>query len=140
MNGQRLDHVVLAVQDLAQAAVAWGEVFGLQAEQTYRPEGADMELALLPVGEPDRLGAFLELVQATAEDHRVARFIDERGQGMFSISIQVDDLDGAVRELRTKGVDVSGPEAGPLPDTRIARIPPEAAHGVPVQLIERNRS
>ena len=140
MRLQRLDHLVLAVQDLAQAAVAWGEVFGLQAEQTYRPEGAQMELALLPVGEPDRLGAFLELVQATAEDHRVARFIDERGQGMFSISIQVDDLDGAVRELRTKGVDVSQPEVGPLPDTRVARIPPEAAHGVPVQLIERRRS
>ena len=104
MNGQRLDHVVFAVEDLEQATIAWGHVFGLQAEETYRPAGADMELALLPVG--DGLGALLELVQATTEDHRVARFIDERGQGMFSISIHVDDLDAAVRELRTKGVDV----------------------------------
>ncbi len=138
MSGQRLDHVVCAVEDLEQAAAAWGNVFGLQAEPTYRPEGTDMELALLPVGEG--LVAFLELVQATTEDHRVARFIDERGQGMYSISIHVDGLDGAVRELRTKGVDVSQPEAGPLPDTRIARIPPDAAHGVPVQLLERKRS
>ena len=138
-RSQRLDHVVLAVQELAQAAVAWGEVFGLQAEHTYRPEGTDMELALLPVGEPDQLSAFLELVQATAADHRVARFIDERGQGMFSIAIQVDDLDTAAGELRTKGVDIAQPEVGPLPDTRVARIPPEAAHGVPMQLIERKR-
>ena len=138
MNGQRLDHVVFAVEDREQAAIAWGNVFGLQAEQTYRPEGTDMELALLPVG--DGLGALLELVQATAEEHRVARFIDERGQGMFSISIRVDDLDAAVRELQAKGVDVSQPVAGPLPDTRIARIPPDAAHGVPLQLIQRKRS
>jgi hypothetical protein len=33
-------------------------------------------------------------------------------------------------------VNVSNPVVGPLPDTRIARIPAEDAHGVPQQLIE----
>ena len=60
-----------------------------------------------------------------------------RGLAAHGADIAVIDLDAAVRELQAKGVDVSQPVAGPLPDTRIARIPPDAAHGVPLQLIER---
>lgn len=136
MNVQRIDHLVIAVQDMEAAAAAWAQTFGLKAEPAYQPAGTHMELALLPVGE----GAFLELVRPTTEEHRVARHIAERGEGLFSISLQVDDLDAAVRELREKGATVSDPEPGVLPDTRIARIPRDSAHGVAVQLIERANS
>ena len=136
----RLDHIVLAVQDSEPAISAWAETFGLPAEASIRPEGTHMELTFLPLSGPDGLGAFLELVQPTTEDHRVARHIAEQGEGMFSISLQVDGLDATVRELRAKGATVSDPEAGVLPSSRIARIPRDSAHGVAVQLIERDRS
>ena len=99
-----------------------------------------MELAPLPLADAGRGGAFLELVQPANADHPVARFLEERGEGMFSISVEVDDLDAAVRELQAKGVPISGPEPGLLPDTRVARIPPAAGHGVAIQLIERRHS
>jgi methylmalonyl-CoA epimerase len=135
---QRLDHLVFAVQDAEPAISAWAETFGLRAEAPIRPEGTHMELTFLPLSGPDGLGAFLELVQPMTEDHRVARYLAEEGEGMFSISLQVDDVAAAVRDLRAKGAAVSDPEAGVLPNSRIARIPRDAAHGVAVQLIERD--
>jgi hypothetical protein len=56
---------------------------------------------------------------------------------MFSISVEVDDVAAAVRDLRAKGVTVSEPEAGPWPGTRIARINKGSANGVSIQLLQR---
>ena len=146
---RRLDHLVLAVQELAPALDAWVHAFGLRPEPPYRPPGSHLELARLPVGGPD--APFLELVAVAGEPalparrggsesegtHRVARFLAERGEGMFSLSVEVADLDAAVRDLQAKGVALSGPEPGVWPGTRLARIPRASAHGVAVQLIER---
>ncbi len=137
MNITRLDHLVLSAADSSEVAAAWREVFGLRAQPALRPDGSDLELTPLPLAGHDRGGAFLELVQALTADHRVAASIDENGEGMFSLSLQVDDLDAAVRELREAGVTVSGPEPGLLPDPRVVRFAPAATNGVALQLIER---
>jgi catechol 2,3-dioxygenase-like lactoylglutathione lyase family enzyme len=134
MTIRRLDHIVLATSDIAQAAQAWLAAFDVQAEPPYRPDGSHMELAKLPLA----AGAFLELARPTTDDHRIARFIADRGEGMFSISLHVDDIDKTVADLRSRGVDVSDPEPGAWPNTRLARIPRAAANGVAVQLIERS--
>ena len=91
-----------------------------------------MKLARLPVG-----NAFVELAQPLSEDHCIARSIADRGPGMFSISLAVDDLDAAVADLHAKGVPVSAPEPGVWAGTRIARINKSATNGVSIQLIER---
>ena len=137
---QRLDHLVFAVADSAPAIDAWRQLFGLRAEPSVRPEGTHMELTFLPVGDRDGDRTFLELVRPTTDDHRVARHIAKWGAGMFSLALEVDDLDAAVRELRAKDGTIGDAETGVLPKSRIARIPRDSAHGVALQLIERERS
>jgi len=134
MSIRQLDHIILATSDIAAAAQAWLATFDLQAEATYQPERSHLDLAKLPLG----AGAFLELARPTTDDHRVARFIADRGEGMFSISLEVDDLDATLTEFRSRSVDVSDPEVGAWPNTRLARIPRANAHGVAIQLIERS--
>lgn len=148
MSIERLDHVVLAVDDIAAAAEAWSRTFRLDATPPEQPANTHMELAFLQLEQPapseiegpalsEAEGAFLELVRGTTPEHRVSRHVAELGEGMFSISLQVDDLDAAVASLRERAVEVSDPEPGVLPGTRVARIPRASAHGVAVQLIER---
>lgn len=142
MTIERLDHLILAVADIDTASRAWADALGLEVESTVQPSGTHMELAFLPAGPRDPQPhspnpAFIELVRPTSESHRVARHLAERGEGMFSVSLQVADLDAAVADLRARKIDVSDPEAGVLPDTRVARIPRATAHGVAIQLIER---
>ena len=152
MTIERLDHIVLAVQQLQEAAADWARVLGLQAGASHQPDGSHLQLARLPLGESDAQDAFLELVadlggepalseaegRSPSRSRRVARFIADRGEGMFSISLEVADLDAAVAELRAKQLPVSDPEPGVWPGTRLARIPRASAHGVAVQLIERS--
>jgi methylmalonyl-CoA epimerase len=131
-NLKALDHVVLAATDADAAAARFRDVLGLGTRDIVEPEGTHMRIADIPAG-----NCFVEIVQPLTEDHRVARRIAERGPGMFSIAVEVDDLDAALADLRAKGVRVSDAEPGVWPGTRIARINRSATSGVSIQLIER---
>jgi hypothetical protein len=71
------------------------------------------------------------------QEGRYAEQLKERGEGLFSLSIEVDDLDEAVAHLRGKGAEVSEPQQGIWPGSRVARVSRASAHGVSMQLIER---
>jgi len=130
---KRIDHVVIATGDMADAAAKWERNLGLRVEERVsRPLGSSFDVARLPVGD-----AFIELIQPVEEEGRFAEQLKERGEGLFSISIEVDDLDEAVAYLRGKGARVSDPEQGIWPGSRVARVSQASTHGVSIQLIER---
>ncbi len=130
---KRIDHVVVATEDLEDAAAKWERNVGLRVEERLgRPRGSGFEVARLPIGD-----AFIELVQPVETRGRFAEQFKERGEGMFSLSIEVDDLHGAVAHLRGRGAQVSDPEPGIWPGSRVARVNQASAHGVSLQLIER---
>jgi catechol 2,3-dioxygenase-like lactoylglutathione lyase family enzyme len=130
---KRIDHVVIATGDLDAAAQLWERNLGLKPDAAVeRPMGAGFKVARLPIGD-----AFLELVQPVAKEGRFYQQFQERGEGMFSLSIEVEELGGAIGFLQSKGVRVSEPEPGIWPGSRVARINQRYTHGVSIQLIER---
>ncbi len=133
MKINKLDHVVIATNDLDDALRLWDRNVGLKEDAELKhPLGAGFKVARLPIGD-----SFLELVQPVAEEGRFFEQVQERGEGLFSISVQVEDLDEAVSYLRGKNIHVSDPERSIWPGARLARINHEYAHGVSIQLIER---
>jgi len=130
---KKLDHVVIGTDDLEDAAAKWERNLGLKVDTTLeQPLGSGFKAARLPVGD-----AFIELVQPVEEKGRFYEQFKERGEGFFSISVEVEDLDAAVSYLRDKGAKVSAPEAGIWPGSRVARVSRSSTHGVSIQLIER---
>jgi catechol 2,3-dioxygenase-like lactoylglutathione lyase family enzyme len=130
---QKLDHVVIATQDLEDALRLWDRNVGLKPDASLdKPLGAGFKVARLPIGD-----SFLELVQPVAQEGRFYEQVQERGEGLFSVSVQVGDLDEAVAFLRGENIKVSDPEPSIWPGARIARVNHEYTHGVSIQLIER---
>jgi catechol 2,3-dioxygenase-like lactoylglutathione lyase family enzyme len=130
---KKLDHVVIATEDLDDARRLWEKNTGLREDASVdRPLGAGFKVARLPIGE-----SFLELVQPVATEGRFYQQVKERGEGLFSISVEVEDLDEAVSFLKGRGVKVSEPEPSIWPGARLARINHAYTHGVSIQLIER---
>ena len=131
---KKIDHVVIATEDLDDALAKWQHNVGLTPDASLdRPLGAGFKAAALPIGE-----SFLELVQPVEQSGRFYKRFQERGEGLFSISLEVDDLEEAVSYLKSKGAKVSDPEDGIWPNTRIARINQSSTHGVSIQLIQRS--
>jgi len=132
-NAVGLDHIVFATPDLDATAAKWAATLGLAVSETATIDAAGFRMAKLPAG-----NAFVELITPVDTEGRVARLLADRGQGMFSMSIEVDDLEAAVRDLRAKGVLVSDPAPGAWPGTRTAQVNRQAANGVSLQLLQRS--
>jgi methylmalonyl-CoA/ethylmalonyl-CoA epimerase len=58
-------------------------------------------------------GFTLELLEPYREDNAIARFLRTRGEGLYQLSLMVDDVDAAAGDLRAAGLRVIGPRTYP---------------------------
>ena len=128
MKAKRIDHIGIVVKDLDAALATYGANFGFAADSS---RGGDVPAlgiknAFMPVG-----GSDLEFIQPTGDEGPVAQFAKERGEGTFMLSIEVDNIEEAVEHLRGLGARVGNPSNG------VAFVSAKSAHGVNLQLVQR---
>lgn len=133
MNCTRVDHVGIAVKDLAASVKWYEETLGLHSKGTEVVQEQQVTVAFLPCGDSE-----LELLESTSPGGPIARFIEKNGEGIQHIAIRVDDIDAALAELKEKGVRLidQTPRYG-AGGARIAFLHPKATHGVLLELCER---
>lgn len=133
MNCTRVDHVGIAVKDLAASVKWYEETLGLHSKGTEVVQEQQVTVAFLPCGDSE-----LELPESTSPEGPIARFIEKNGEGIQHIAIRVDDIDAALAELKEKGVRLidQTPRYG-AGGARIAFLHPKATHGVLLELCER---
>jgi len=92
-----------------------------------------VKTAFLPLKDSE-----VELLEPTAEDSPVAKFIAKKGEGMHHMALRVDDLEAALAELKAKGVRLidEKPRRG-AGGALIAFIHPAATGGVLLELCQR---
>lgn len=131
MKVEKIDHISLAVRDLAEARKAYEEILGLELHSTYVSEEEKIRVARYRVGD-----VWLELMEATAEGD-VSRFLGKRGEGIFLISYQVSDVDQALAELKDKGYKTIDDKPRHLLGTRYAFInQPKELCGVLTEVLD----
>jgi methylmalonyl-CoA/ethylmalonyl-CoA epimerase len=132
MKFKRVEHVAIAVHDIAEVMKIFQEKLGLSLEYEEDFPQYKTKIAMYPVGE-----TYLELLEATAHGSDVAKWIGEKGQGLYHICLEVDDIDGALAELKAKGVGLldEKPRTG-HGGSRIAFLDPRSTANVLVELAE----
>ena len=130
MQAKRIDHVVVAVKDLDAAVTAYQENFGLRRVSGGDVLSLGIRNVFLQIGD-----AQIELMTPLEAHGPVADFLATHGGGMYLLSLEVDNLEAAVAELRDKGVRVTMVEGSA--GQRLAFVSPRATHGVLLQLLER---
>jgi methylmalonyl-CoA/ethylmalonyl-CoA epimerase len=126
----RLDHIGIAVSNLEEALTFYRDALGLEVEAPEDVGSQHVRAHFIPAGD-----AALELLEATAEDSPVARYLARRGPGLHHITLRVDDLSAALAELRARGVRLIDDTARPgAHGCLVAFIHPSSTHGVLVEL------
>ena len=130
MKIKRVEHIAIAVDSLQQSASMLRDAFGIDVE--YEEKIGATRLAMLPVGE-----TYIELLESSAPDSGVSQWIREKGAGLFHICFEVEDIDGALAELKAKGVKLRDekPRIG-HGGSRIAFIDPASTGNVLIELAE----
>jgi methylmalonyl-CoA epimerase len=130
-----LDHIGIAVGDLAQALAFYRDALGLEVEPPEEVPSQRVRAHFVPVGE-----ATLELLEPTAPDSPIAKFIEKRGPGVHHVTLRVDDLREALGRLKARGVRLidEAPRDG-AEGSLIAFVHPASTHGVLVELKQRRK-
>jgi methylmalonyl-CoA/ethylmalonyl-CoA epimerase len=131
LSGMRVDHVGVAVADLA-AARRFFEDLGLACTGEEEVEEQRVRVALFPVGE-----SRVELLESLDPEGPVGKFIARKGPGLHHLSLHVPDLEAALAALAAKGYDLIDrtPRIG-AGGHRIAFIHPRSTGGVLLELCE----
>ena len=126
----KIDHLGIAVNDISEAVRTY-EALGFAVESSHDVPTEKVRTAFLPVGE-----SHLELLEPTDPSSVIARFLEKR-KGLHHVCILVEDLDGALAELKGKGVALldEAPRVG-AGGCRVAFIHPKSAGGVLLELKE----
>lgn len=93
-----IDHLGIAVKDIAQARKLY-EQLGLKVVREEVVEHEKVKVAMIPIGDESRI----ELLEATADDSAVAKFIAKRGEGIHHIAIHVANLSETIETLKKAG-------------------------------------
>ncbi|OGT83448.1 MAG: methylmalonyl-CoA epimerase [Gammaproteobacteria bacterium RIFCSPLOWO2_02_FULL_61_13] len=131
MNVNKIDHICIAVRDLDAARKIWEPLLGKQQpDDAYVDEPEKIRVARYWVGEVG-----FELMESTAPDGDVAKFIDKRGEGVMIISLNVDNTRESMAELSGQGYPfIGGPR--PFRDCEFTFIHPRKVNGVLLELID----
>jgi len=97
-DGLRLDHLGIAVKSIA-AAKGFYELLGMSVSHEETVEHEQVKTAMLPMGD-----SRIELLEPTAEDSTIGRFLAKRGEGLHHVAVRVDGIDARFAAMQAAGI------------------------------------
>jgi len=89
-----LDHLGVAVRSIAEAQKFYA-LLGLRLMHEELVESEQVRVAMMVIG-----GSRIELLEPTAEDSVVGKFLVKRGEGLHHIAVSVPDVEATFARLR----------------------------------------
>ena len=133
-DAPRLDHLGVAVADL-EGAIAFYRSLGLPLTGRETVAGEKVEVAMLPAGDTR-----IELLQASAADSPIAKFIEKRGPGLHHIALRVADLKATAAALAAAGARLLNEPRTGAGGHQYVFVHPASTGGVLLELIQEQSS
>ncbi len=129
---KKISHIGIAVTSIEEATPFYRDVLGMEFEGTEVVAEQKVKVAFFAVGE-----SRIELLEPTADDSPVAKFLEKNGPGVHHVAYEVSDLEQRLNALKAEGVRLidESPRTG-AHNTRIAFMHPKASGGVLTELCE----
>ncbi len=131
-----IHHINFLVRDLEVAIHHYQSILGLPAFERDELAQRGVRTARVKVG-----GTWLILVQPLIADSVPGKHLEEFGEGFFLLSLETEDLDGAISRVKKSNGALSGPKRFGLDDWEVQDLSPDPFFGAQIQLIEeRNKT
>ena len=129
---KKINHIGIAVNNLEASIPFYRDTLGMTFEGDEVVAEQKVKVAFLAVGE-----SRIELLEPTADDSPVAKFLEKKGEGVHHIAYEVADLTAALADLKRDGVRLidETPRSG-AHGTSIAFLHPKATGGVLTELCQ----
>jgi len=126
-----IDHLGIAVKSLSQARKFY-EQLGLEVSGEEVVAHEKVKVAMIPVGD-----SRIELLEPTAPDSTIAKFLEKRGEGLHHVALHVPDLSHAVEQLKASGAQLISDEIKVGAGGHLyVFVHPSSAGGVLLELVQ----
>ncbi|MDR2891426.1 MAG: methylmalonyl-CoA epimerase [Alistipes sp.] len=132
MNISHIEHLGIAVKNLEEAIPYYEKVLGLKCYNIEEVADQKVRTAFFKVGDTK-----IELLEPMSEESTIAKFIENRGEGVHHVAFAVDGVANALAEVEEKGVRLidKAPRGG-AEGLNIAFLHPKSTQGVLTELCE----
>ena len=132
MELTHIEHLGIAVKSLETAIPYWENLLGAKCYNVEEVPEQRVKTAFFKIGQTK-----IELLEATAEDSPVAKFIEKKGEGVHHIAFAVKDLQKNLDEAAEMGIQLidKTPRKG-AENLNIAFLHPKTTCGVLTELCE----
>ena len=127
-----IDPVAIAVTTRAAANAYYRDPFGAEVAHREVVESDGVEEALLRVAD-----SYVQLLTPTRDDSPVAKYLQNRGEGLHHVGYRVDDCAAALESVKAHGGRVI--DEVPRPGSRgttVAFVHPKGAFGTLIELVQ----
>ncbi|MFX1561769.1 MAG: methylmalonyl-CoA epimerase [Promethearchaeota archaeon] len=128
----RVAHVGIAVKNAETAIRLYRDTLGLKPSRAETVESQEVKTIQIPIGDSS-----IELLESTSPDGVIARFIENRGEGIHHIAIEVPNIEKTLAKLKTEGYrlidEVPRKGAGNM---LVAFVHPKSTQGVLLELCQ----
>jgi methylmalonyl-CoA/ethylmalonyl-CoA epimerase len=130
MDISHIEHLGIAVKSIEEQLPYYEQVLGVTCYNIEEVADQKVKTAFFKVGKTK-----IELLEPTSEDSTIAKFIEKRGEGIHHIAFAVPDVQSALNEVESKGVQLidKAPRGG-AEGLKIAFLHPKSTHGVLTEL------
>jgi methylmalonyl-CoA/ethylmalonyl-CoA epimerase len=101
MKPTHIEHIGIAVNSIDEARKYYEEVLGLECYSIEEVVDQKVKTAFFKVGQTK-----IELLEPTAPESAVAKFIEKNGPGIHHIAYAVEDVDAALKDAESKGIQL----------------------------------
>ena len=121
----RLDHVAIAVNSISEALKNYEKILKIDKIDIEEVPTERVKVAILKL-EDTRI----ELMEPTADDSPIKKFLTDRGEGIHHVAITADDIDNDVERAIANGTRMIGNIRTGSYGRKITFIHPKSMHGV----------
>lgn len=130
---RRISHVGVAVKNLEETLRFFEQILDLKPSK--KVETSKMKAAFIHIGDGE-----IELLEPIDPQLPLAKFVAEKGEGLHHISLQVEDIEEVIEEMRKKGIRLidEKPRIG-VHGVNIAFLNPESTKEILIELCEEEK-
>ncbi len=131
-----IEHIGIAVKNLAEATKYYEEVLGLTCYAVEEVKDQHVRTAFFKIGHTK-----IELLESTAPEGPIGRFIEKKGEGMHHIAFAVNDIEQQLSDAASQGLRLVDmvPRKG-AEGLDIAFLHPKSTFGVLTELCENKQA
>lgn len=128
----RLEHIGIAVKDLENSKDLFARLLGHAPYKEEEVASEHVITAFFRTGE-----AKVELLEATAPESAIAKYIEKKGEGLHHVAFEVDDIHAEMERLRNEGFQLLNetPKRG-ADNKLVCFVHPKSANGVLLELCQ----